>query len=92
MGDHMFANTMWAGHWLWMLVVAVVVVVLVQREMDIGGSGYRSQKSKLTSPHRLRLPAGLKNYWVAPANDPKMMARTHSEAKGSWSRLQGNRI
>ena len=46
MGDHMFANTMWAGHWLWMLVVAVVVVVLVQREMDIQGSGYRSQRSR----------------------------------------------
>ena len=63
------------------------VTVLVQREMDIGGSGYRSQKSKLTNPHRLRLPAGLKSHWVAPANDPKMMTRTPNEAKGSWSRL-----
>lgn len=27
MDDTMFVNTMWAGHWLWMLVIAVVVVV-----------------------------------------------------------------
>ncbi|MBC7185087.1 MAG: hypothetical protein H5U30_16135 [Marinobacter sp.] len=27
MGDNMFGNTMWAGHWLWMLVIAVVVVI-----------------------------------------------------------------
>ncbi|MBA4742760.1 MAG: hypothetical protein H2060_08645 [Azoarcus sp.] len=31
MGDPMFANTMWAGHWLWMLVVAIVVVIPVWR-------------------------------------------------------------
>ena len=31
MGDHVFGNTMWAGHWLWMLVVAVVVVTPVWR-------------------------------------------------------------
>lgn len=29
-GD-MFGNTMWAGHWLWMLVMAIVVVVPVWR-------------------------------------------------------------
>ncbi len=23
----MFGNTMWAGHWLWMLVIAVVAVI-----------------------------------------------------------------
>ncbi len=27
MGDNMFGNTMWAGHWLWMLVIAIVVVI-----------------------------------------------------------------
>ncbi|PHS76301.1 MAG: hypothetical protein COB19_00385 [Porticoccus sp.] len=27
MGDHMFGNTMWVGHWLWMLVIAIVVVI-----------------------------------------------------------------
>lgn len=26
-GDDMFGSGVWAGHWLWMLVVAVVVVV-----------------------------------------------------------------
>ena len=27
MGESMFGNTMWAGHWLWMLVIAIVVVI-----------------------------------------------------------------
>ncbi len=27
MGDYMFANGMWAGHWLWMLVIALVLVI-----------------------------------------------------------------
>lgn len=31
MENHMLGNTMWAGHWLWMLVVAVVVVIPVWR-------------------------------------------------------------
>ena len=31
MGDNMFGNTMWAGHWLWMLVFAVLVVIPVWR-------------------------------------------------------------
>ncbi|MFO7527506.1 MAG: hypothetical protein R6W86_01690 [Marinobacter sp.] len=26
-GNTMFYNTMWAGHWLWMLVIAIVVVI-----------------------------------------------------------------
>ena len=29
MNQSMFGNTMWAGHWLWMLVMAAVVVVPV---------------------------------------------------------------
>ncbi|AUN95817.1 hypothetical protein [Pseudazoarcus pumilus] len=28
---HMFGNTIWAGHWLWMLVVAIFVVIPVWR-------------------------------------------------------------
>ncbi|SFR44427.1 hypothetical protein SAMN05216203_0373 [Marinobacter daqiaonensis] len=31
MHNSMFSNTMWAGHWLWMLVMAVLVVVPVWR-------------------------------------------------------------
>jgi hypothetical protein len=31
METNMFGNTMWAGHWLWMLVMAVAVVVPVWR-------------------------------------------------------------
>ncbi|WP_417501614.1 hypothetical protein [Marinobacter sp.] len=27
MEGNMFGNTMWAGHWLWMLVIATVVVI-----------------------------------------------------------------
>ena len=27
MGNNMFGNPMWAGHWLWMLVIAIVVVI-----------------------------------------------------------------
>ena len=27
MDNNMFGNTMWAGHWLWMLVIAIVVVI-----------------------------------------------------------------
>lgn len=27
MGTGTFGNTMWAGHWLWMLVIAIVAVV-----------------------------------------------------------------
>ena len=27
MEGNMFGNTMWAGHWLWMLVIAIVVVI-----------------------------------------------------------------
>ncbi|KEF31788.1 hypothetical protein D777_01474 [Marinobacter nitratireducens] len=26
-GNDMFGNSMWAGHWLWMLVIAIVVVI-----------------------------------------------------------------
>ena len=29
MGENMFGNTMWAGHWLWMLVIAIVRFFLV---------------------------------------------------------------
>lgn len=31
MGHEMYGNPMWAGHWLWMLIVAIVVVVPVWR-------------------------------------------------------------
>lgn len=31
MEDHMFGNTMWAAHWLWMLGVAIAVVIPVWR-------------------------------------------------------------
>lgn len=31
MDESMFGNTMWAGHWLWMLVIAIVVVIPVWR-------------------------------------------------------------
>jgi hypothetical protein len=31
MGNHMFSNTMWAGHWLGMLVIAIVFVIPVWR-------------------------------------------------------------
>ncbi|MFO7578545.1 MAG: hypothetical protein R6W66_12550 [Pelovirga sp.] len=31
LGSHMFNNTMWAGHWLWMLVIAIVIVIPVWR-------------------------------------------------------------
>ncbi len=27
MAENMFGYTMWAGHWLWMLVIAIVVVI-----------------------------------------------------------------
>ena len=27
MVENMFGNTMWAGHWLWMLVIAIAVVI-----------------------------------------------------------------
>tara|TARA_R110000851_G_scaffold165169_1_gene309656 strand:- start:78 stop:305 length:228 start_codon:yes stop_codon:yes gene_type:complete len=27
MGNYMFSNGMWFGHWLWMLVIAVLVVI-----------------------------------------------------------------
>lgn len=27
MENHMSGHTMWAGHWLWMLVVAVIIVI-----------------------------------------------------------------
>jgi len=32
-GD-MFGNTMWAGHWLWMLVIGIVVVIPVDGGLD----------------------------------------------------------
>lgn len=31
MGDNMFQNAMWSGHWLWMLVIGIVVVIPVWR-------------------------------------------------------------
>ncbi|WP_022967222.1 hypothetical protein [Denitrificimonas caeni] len=38
---HMFGNTMWAGHWLWMLVMAILVVVPAWRICQrIGYSGW----------------------------------------------------
>ena len=41
MVGHMFGNTMWAGHWLWMLVMAILVVVPVWRICQrIGYSGW----------------------------------------------------
>lgn len=38
---HMFGNTMWAGHWLWMLVMAILMVVPAWRICQrIGYSGW----------------------------------------------------
>lgn len=38
---HMFGNTMWPGHWLWMLVMAILVVVPAWRICQrIGYSGW----------------------------------------------------
>ena len=31
MENHMYNNTMWGGHWLWMLVIGIVVVIPVWR-------------------------------------------------------------
>ncbi|MFC4257498.1 hypothetical protein ACFOZ5_00470 [Marinobacter lacisalsi] len=31
MHGYMFSNSIWAGHWLWLLVMAIVVVVPVWR-------------------------------------------------------------
>jgi hypothetical protein len=31
MNESIFGNTMWAGHWLWILVIAIVVVIPVWR-------------------------------------------------------------
>ena len=31
MGDNVFGNTMWTGHWLWMLVIAILFVIPVWR-------------------------------------------------------------
>lgn len=31
MGGEMFGNTMWAGHWLWALVIAIIAVIPVWR-------------------------------------------------------------
>ncbi len=31
MENHMLGSTMWAGHWLWMLIIAVIVVLPVWR-------------------------------------------------------------
>lgn len=31
MEGNMYGHTMWAGHWLWMLVVAIAVVIPVWR-------------------------------------------------------------
>ncbi len=27
MDGNMFFNTMWVGHWLWMLVIAIIVII-----------------------------------------------------------------
>ncbi len=43
MEGNMFGNTMWAGHWLWMLVIGIVVVIpawrICQRTGYPGGMG-----------------------------------------------------
>ena len=43
MDNDMFGNTMWAGHWLWMLVIAIAVVIpawrICQRTGFPGGMG-----------------------------------------------------
>jgi hypothetical protein len=31
MGNNMFDHSMWAGHWLWMLIMAVVLVIPIWR-------------------------------------------------------------
>ncbi len=31
MESHMLGHTMWAGHWLWMLIIAVIVLLPVWR-------------------------------------------------------------
>ena len=52
MGDHVFGNTMWAGHWLWMLVVAVVVVTPVWRICQrTGYPGWLGTEGKGTHTH-----------------------------------------
>ena len=37
MDGNKFGNTLWAGHWLWMLVVAIVVVITVWRICQCAG-------------------------------------------------------
>ena len=50
MANDMFGNTMWAGHWLWMLVIAIVVVVPAWRMPAHGLSGLDGHPD--TDPHR----------------------------------------
>lgn len=41
MEGHMYGNTLWAGHWLWMLVFALVAVIPAWRICQrIGYSGW----------------------------------------------------
>lgn len=31
MGHYMFSDTMWAGHWLWILLMAIAIVIPIWR-------------------------------------------------------------
>ncbi len=49
MGDHIFGNTMWSGHWLWLLVIAIAVVIPAWRICQrMGYPGWTAD----TDPHR----------------------------------------
>lgn len=51
---HMFGNTIWAGHWLWMLLVAIAIVIpfwrICQRAGYPGWMGLASLNFQVQHP------------------------------------------
>jgi len=72
MGNHMFDNTMGAGHWLWMLVFAFVVVIPVWRICR--RTGYPGWLGLLTLIPFVNL---IFLYFIAFADWPKEKSENH---------------
>lgn len=73
-GSDMFGNTMWAGHWLWMLVIAIVALIPTWRICQrIGYPGLLGFLILIPLVNLALL------YFIAFAEWPAEKARQHAE-------------
>lgn len=73
-GNDMIGNTMWSGHWLWMLVIAIVAVIPAWRICQ--RTGYPGLLGVLILVPLVNLAL---LYFIAFADWPAEKGRTHDD-------------